>query len=57
MDETDDIDPDLPSEIGDDQWGEIPKYWYQKHVEAVNKEKQEMIDKKIIMKQTLDKQV
>ena len=21
-------DSDLPSEIGEDQWGEIPKYWY-----------------------------
>ena len=42
----DDLYSEIPSEIGDDQWGEIPRYQYQKHLEALNKEKQDKIDKK-----------
>ena len=35
----DHVDSDIPSDLGDDQWGEIPRYWYQKHLEAMDKEK------------------
>ena len=30
---------DLPSEIGDDHWGEIPLYWHRKNEEAKQRER------------------
>ena len=46
-----------PSNISDDMWGEIPKYNHMKYQEQLRKEKEQFLQKRQIVKKTLDQQI
>jgi hypothetical protein len=43
-----------PSNLSDDMWGEIPKYNHMKYQEQLKKEKVDFLQKRQIVKKTLD---
>ena len=47
----------IPSQISEDQWGELPKYQYKLHLDQVKKAKEELKRKKQLIKTTLDSQL
>jgi len=47
----------LPSDMGDDLWGEIPKFQHQRYLQDLKKQKVDKIAKKNMIRQTLDKQM
>lgn len=48
---------DLPSDISDDEWGEIQKYGQRLHEEKLRKEKEHAMNKVRNVREVLDKQV
>ena len=48
---------DLPSDISDDEWGEIQKFGQRLHEEKVRKEKEHALNKVRNVREVLDKQV
>ena len=48
---------DLPSDISDDEWGEIQKFGQRLHEEKIRKEKENAMNKVRNVREVLDKQV
>ena len=48
---------DLPSDISEDEWGEIQKFGQKLHEEKIRKEKEKAKDKIRNVRDVLDKQV
>lgn len=47
----------IPSNVSDNHWAELPKYQAMKHLEQLNRDKEEAEKKKSMIKSTLDKQI
>jgi hypothetical protein len=47
----------LPSEVSENQWAEVPKYQAYKEQEIKKKEKENFLQKRSMVKATLDKQI
>ena len=53
--QTEDDRISLPSDLSEDVWGELPKYQALMHAEQMKKEKQDLKNKRNMVRETLDK--